>query len=122
MRPKFLKKLAHPTGFEPVASAYLGNSRVFESEDGARFDNVNSSWKKLLEDAKISDFRWHDMRHHFASRLAMGAVDLNTIGELLGHSDYGMTLRYAHLAPEHRREAVEVLDKPRPHLKVVAAN
>lgn len=98
----------------------LGNSRVFESEDGARFDNVNSSWKKLLEDAKIADFRWHDMRHHFASRLAMGAVDLNTIRELLGHSDYGMTLRYAHLAPEHRREAVEVLDKPRPHLKIVA--
>ena len=100
----------------------LGNSRVFESEDGARFDNVNSSWKKLLEDAKIADFRWHDMRHHFASRLAMGAVDLNTIRELLGHSDYGMTLRYAHLAPEHRREAVEVLDKPRPHLKIVATN
>lgn len=100
----------------------LGNSRVFESEDGARFDNVNSSWKKLLTDAKIVDFRWHDMRHHFASRLAMGAVDLNTIRELLGHSDYGMTLRYAHLAPEHRREAVEVLDRPRPHLKIVAAN
>ena len=100
----------------------LGNSRVFESEDGARFDNVNSSWKKLLTDAKIVDFRWHDMRHHFASRLAMGAVDLNTIRELLGHSDYSMTLRYAHLAPEHRREAVEVLDKPRPHLKIVAAN
>jgi hypothetical protein len=33
-----------------------------------------------------------------------------------------MTLRYAHLAPEHRREAVEVLDKPRPHLKIVATN
>lgn len=81
----------------------LDNGRVFESGDGARFDNVNSSWKKLLEDAKIADFRWHDMRDHFASRLAMGAVDLNTIRELLGHSDYGMTLRYAHLAPEHRR-------------------
>lgn len=100
----------------------LGNSRVFESEAGTRFDNVNSSWKKLLDDAKIAEFRWHDMRHHFASRLAMGAVDLNTIRELLGHSDYSMTLRYAHLAPEHRREAVEVLDKPRPYLKIVATS
>ncbi len=71
-----------------------------------------------LRDAKLNGLLLRV--HHFASRLAMGAVDLNTIRELLGHSDYGMTLRYAHLAPEHRREAVEVLDKPRPHIKIVA--
>jgi integrase len=104
------------------AQCDLGNSRVFESDEGKRFDNVNSSWHALLGAARIEDFRWHDMRHHFASRLAMGCVDLNTIRELLGHSDYAMTLRYAHLAPEHRLDAVEVLDRPRPHLTVVAAD
>ena len=51
--------------------------------------------------------------HHFASRLAMDGVDLNTIRELLGHSDYAMTLRYAHLAPEFKMKAVEVLDVAR---------
>lgn len=83
---------------------------VFVNERGERFDRVNTSWRRLLKEAQIYDFRWHDMRHHFASRLAMGGVDLNTIRELLGHSDYAMTLRYAHLAPEFKLKAVEVLD------------
>jgi len=84
--------------------------RVFQNANGERFDNVKKSWGKLLKQAGIENFRWHDMRHHFASRLAMAGVDLNSIRELLGHSDYEMTLRYAHLAPSHKRKAVELLD------------
>jgi integrase len=83
---------------------------VFEYAQGQQFNRVKTSWINLLKAAKIEKFRWHDMRHHFASRLAMAGVDLNAIRELLGHSDYAMTLRYAHLAPEHKRKAVEMLD------------
>lgn len=71
-----------------------------------------TAWHNLLVTAAIDKFRWHDLRHHFASRLAQEAVPLNVIRELLGHGSLAMVLRYAHLSPDTRRAAVELLDKP----------
>ena len=82
---------------------------VFPGQDGGRFDDVKSAWLKLLERAQIDGFRWHDMRHDFASRLVMAGVPLNTVRDLLGHADIKMTLRYAHLAPETKAAAVELI-------------
>lgn len=86
-----------------------GAGIVFPNRKGVKINEVKTAWRALLKAAKIKGFRWHDMRHHFASRLVMAGVDLNTVRELLGHADIKMTLRYAHLAPEHKAAAVEKL-------------
>jgi site-specific recombinase XerD len=88
------------------------NNLVFSSsKTGKKMGNCRTSWESLLKRAQIKDFRWHDMRHDFASHLLMEGVDLNTVRELLGHADMKMTLRYAHLAPAAKMRAVELLEK-----------
>lgn len=82
---------------------------VFPNQEGGRFEDVKSAWLKLLEKAKVIGFRWHDMRHDFASRLVMAGIPLNTVRDLLGHKDIKMTLRYAHLAPGTKAAAVEMI-------------
>ena len=76
---------------------------------GADLASVRKSWAGLLEAAKIEHFRFHDLRHSFASKLVMRNVSINTVRELLGHSDLKMTMRYAHLSPDHKHAAVERL-------------
>ena len=61
----------------------------------------------------IEGFRWNDLRHTFASRLVMAGVDLRTVQELMGHETIAMTLRYSHLSPAHKLEAVQRLARGR---------
>ena len=68
----------------------------------------------MIEDAvkqipSLKGFTWHCLRHTFISRLVMKGVDLRTVQELAGHKTISMTVRYAHLAPEHNQAAIEKL-------------
>ena len=82
---------------------------VFISGEDKPLTDIKKPWLRLVEQAELRDFNFHDLRHHFASKLVMAGVDLNTVRELLGHSDLKMTLRYAHLAPEHKAAAVSLI-------------
>jgi integrase len=87
-------------------------SLVFPSPtSGETLTDVKKGWRALLKSAGITNFRWHDMRHDFASQLVMKGVDLNTVRELMGHKDMTTTQLYAHLAPEHKLKAVEILSE-----------
>jgi integrase len=76
---------------------------------GARLRNLRNGFGKACEDAKVSNFHFHDLRHTFASRLADAGVDAFTIAELMGHSTLEMTKRYTHVTDERKRKAVAAL-------------
>ena len=82
-------------------------ARVFPGVGGERLKRIDRAWRGLRERAALEGFRFHDLRHHFASRLVQSGVDLNTVRELLGHADITMVLRYAHLSPDRLATAVE---------------
>ncbi|MFA5393318.1 MAG: site-specific integrase [Candidatus Ratteibacteria bacterium] len=75
---------------------------------------ISHKFKSIVKQADIENFKFHDLRHTFASRLVMRGVNLKAVQELLGHKTFNMTLRYAHLSPDHKKTAVELLvDKNR---------
>ncbi|PIQ88729.1 MAG: hypothetical protein COV72_06610 [Candidatus Omnitrophica bacterium CG11_big_fil_rev_8_21_14_0_20_42_13] len=84
---------------------------IFSNKDGRPYTAVRKSFFTALKNAGIINFRFHDLRHTFASHLVMSGVDLNTVRELLGHKSLEMTLRYSHLSPDHKKRAVDILGK-----------
>jgi site-specific recombinase XerD len=88
-----------------------GRGLVFMNADGERIASVKTSWAYVLGAAGIEDFRWHDLRHSFASKLVQRGVALPVVRELLGHGDFNLTLRYAHLADKQKVKAVAALVK-----------
>jgi integrase len=89
----------------------LAGEAVFLGEEGRLgFKELRNGFEKAVRESKIAGLRFHDLRHSYASFLVRSGVPLNTVRELLGHRSLEMTLRYAHLSPDHKREAVRVLD------------
>ena len=72
-----------------------------------RIKTPRTWYEDVIAESKLKDVTWHVCRHTFISRLVMAGVDLRTVMELAGHKSMAMTIRYAHLAPEHTASAIE---------------
>ena len=91
---------------------HLQTGLVFPSKSGTRISNRNlqRAFGSAMKKAKVTDLRFHDLRHTFASRLAMAGKDLYLIQKLLGHREPRMVQRYAHHSVESLRDGIEILE------------
>jgi integrase len=76
---------------------------------GGRLTHINRGWQSLVTAAQLTDFRFHDCRHNYATRLAQAGTPLTVVRELLGHASVAQTEIYSHIAPEQLRDAVGAL-------------
>lgn len=77
---------------------------------GAPLTEIKRSWLSVLKRAQIMNFRWHDLRHDFASQLVMNGVPLEQVQKLMTHETISMTLRYAHFAQNILQDAANKLN------------
>lgn len=88
------------------------NEYVFPSpKTGGKLTDIKQSFRKALRDAGIGNFRFHDLRHTAATRMADAGADAFTLARILGHSDIRITHRYTHATDAAFRRAVENLDR-----------
>lgn len=78
---------------------------------GQPFFDLKGRFEQAVKAAKLEGVTFHTLRHSAASHLVMSGVDLATVREILRHKSISMTLRYSHLAPEHKKAAVDALAK-----------
>ena len=77
---------------------------------GQRIKDLKNGFNAALRRAGIEDFKFHDLRHTFASHFVMRGGSLKALQEILGHRTLTMTMRYAHLAQDHKKEAINLLN------------
>ena len=99
----------------PMAEKLLSVLKSIKRGDGGPVFNITARslsrhFAKALKIAGISDFRWHDLRHTFASHYIMRTNDLPATQNLLGHQSPRMTQRYAHLSKSHLRVGMQVFE------------
>lgn len=105
-----------PQALDALKELERTSEYVFPGRGGKQLTDFKNPWDKIKKAAELpEDFRFHGLRHHFASALVSSGVDITIVKELLTHKSLEMTQRYAHLAPDVVKEAArksgEILTK-----------
>jgi site-specific recombinase XerD len=74
-------------------------------------DKLKKAFRKAVKESASEHFRFHDLRHTFATRLVQAGIDLYQVTKLLGHKDISTTQRYAHYCSESLKDGVRTLDR-----------
>ena len=82
---------------------------VFAHTNGKPYRDIKDGFRAAVNRARLSDIRFHDLRHTFASHLVMNGIPILEVQKLLGHKTLSMTMRYSHLSNKNLREAVDKL-------------
>lgn len=101
-----VREALEPARFQPL------DAPVFRPD---LFWSLCRRFRKLCTAVGVPSMRFYDLRHSFASSLAMAGIDLMEIQRQIGHRSYQMTLRYAHLHPDRDNGVTEVLCAPKLH-------
>jgi len=109
-KPKEARQIPVNALFKKIRREQHLTSEYVFTYQGKHVDFVKTSFNAAVKRTDIVDFRFHDLRHTFASQLIMKGGTLKDVQELLGHSTMTMTLRYAHLTQEHKKKAVNLLN------------
>lgn len=89
----------------------IDSNFLFPRTDGKKPFEIKKHWKKAVEKAGLTDFRFHDLRHTAASYLAMNGATLLEISNILGHKQMKMVKRYAHLTEQHTANVLEQMNE-----------
>ncbi|MEJ2090860.1 MAG: site-specific integrase [Syntrophobacterales bacterium] len=116
-----------PQALEVLRSLEPRSSFVFPGKNGGQRADFKGPWQRIRKEAGLPEnFRFHGLRHHFASALVSAGIDLPVIQQLLSHKDFRTTERYAHLSPGALKEAAirsgELLTPKELTEKVVSLN
>jgi integrase len=101
---------------KPLLEAHLTKTRytrpayVFSQRNSPAPINIDTEWRRARERAGIVNFRFHDLRHTAASYMAMTGATPEAIAEALGHKNYDMVKRYAHLSTTHISNVVRSMN------------
>jgi site-specific recombinase XerD len=95
--------------FQQLLSRRTTEKFVFLNSNGKQLRGPRDWFGEALNRSRIAGYHWHDNRHTFCSRLVLAGVDIRTVAALAGHATIQMTMRYAHLSPDHNRAAVDKL-------------